>query len=62
MVSFISLDDMSSCPQLFFDLILFEINSNSHVTVSEQTIQHYVTQRCQICEQGLYDNHIISES
>ena len=21
----------------------------------------YVTQRCQICEQGMYDDHIISE-
>ena len=36
--------------------------NQSYVTVSEQTIQHdYVTQRCQICEQGLYDDHRISE-
>ena len=34
--------------------------SRSYVTVSEQTIQH-VTQRCQICEQGLYDDLGISE-
>ena len=34
--------------------------SQSYVTVSEQAIQHYVTQKCQICEQGLYDDRIIS--
>ena len=33
----------------------------SHVTVNELTIQHNVTHRCQICEQGLYDDHIISD-
>ena len=36
--------------------------NQSCVTVGEQTVQHnYVTQKCQICEQGLYDDHTISE-
>ena len=35
--------------------------NQSYVTISEQSIQHNVTQRCQICEQGLYDDHSISE-
>ena len=35
--------------------------NQSYVTANEQTIQHYVTQRCKICEQRLYDDHIISE-
>ena len=33
----------------------------SRVTVGEQNRSTYVTQKCQICEQVLYDNHIISE-
>ena len=34
-----------------------------YVIVGEQTIQHnYVIQMCQIWEQGLYDDHIISEN
>ena len=30
-----------------------------YVTFGEQTLQHNVTQKCQISEQGLYDDHTI---
>ena len=52
-----------SCPTCGTRHDLPQITGNqSYVTVSEQTVQHnYVTQRCQICEQGLYDDHRLSE-
>ena len=35
-------------------------NTHPYVTVGDQTLQH-MTQRCQKCEQGLYDDRRISE-
>ena len=51
-----------SCPTRGTRHDLLQLTGNqSYVTVSERTIQHYVTHRCQIGEQGLYDDHRISE-
>ena len=52
-----------SCPTCGSRHDLPQITGNqTNVTVSEQTIQHTcVTQRCQICEQGLYDDHRFPE-
>ena len=52
-----------SCPICDTRHDLPKITGNqSYVTVGEPTLQHnYVTQRCQNLEQGLYDDHLISE-
>ena len=49
------------CPTCGTRYDLHKITGNqSYVTVGEQASQHMCTQRCQICEQGLYDDHRIS--
>ena len=51
-----------SCPTCGTRHDVHKITGNqSYVTVGEQTLQHYMSHKCQICEQGLYDDHRISE-